>query len=141
MLSLGLKRNIGMSQKIWGGRFREETDALVDKFNASIGFDHRMFEQDIQGSMAHCRMLAAKGIITEEEASQIIEALGEIKREISRGEVPMDPANEDIHSLVEAALVEKIGDRRGKVAYGAEPERPGGIGCEAVRQGQDCESP
>ncbi|MBW2283857.1 MAG: argininosuccinate lyase, partial [Deltaproteobacteria bacterium] len=98
-----------MSRKIWGGRFREETDALVDKFNASIGFDHRMFEQDIDGSMAHCRMLAARGIITEDEASQIVEALGEIKREMSRGELSMDPAHEDIHSLVEAALVDKIG--------------------------------
>ncbi|RLB36752.1 MAG: argininosuccinate lyase, partial [Deltaproteobacteria bacterium] len=56
-----------MSEKLWGGRFREETDVQVDAFNASIGFDWRLFAHDIEGSMAHCRMLAKQGIITEEE--------------------------------------------------------------------------
>ncbi|MBW1680290.1 MAG: argininosuccinate lyase [Deltaproteobacteria bacterium] len=98
-----------MSEKLWGGRFREETDVQVDAFNASIGFDWRLFAHDIEGSMAHCRMLAKQGIITEEEAGRIIEALGEIRRELEHGEYPADEDYEDIHSLVEKALVDKVG--------------------------------
>jgi argininosuccinate lyase len=98
-----------MTRKVWGGRFREETDALVNRFNASIGFDHRLYPQDIEGSAAHCRMLAKQKIITDEEASQILAALGEIKRELDLGEFPFDDDTEDIHSLVEKALVNKIG--------------------------------
>lgn len=98
-----------MSRKMWGGRFRGETDALVNRFNASIGFDQRLYIHDIKGSMAHCRMLARQGIISDEEASMILEALGEIKRELDRGEFTFDDEYEDIHSLVEKALIEKIG--------------------------------
>ena len=89
--------------------FRKETDALVNRFNASISFDQRLYAQDIEGSMAHCRMLAKQGIITDEEASQILEALAKIMRELDRGEIPFDDDYEDIHGLVEKALVEKIG--------------------------------
>lgn len=98
-----------MTQKIWGSRFRKETDALVDKFNASIRFDSRLYAQDITGSMAHCRMLAKQGIITDEEASIILEALAKIMRELDRGEIPFDDDYEDIHSLIEKTLIEKIG--------------------------------
>jgi len=98
-----------MNKKVWGGRFREETDALANRFNSSIGFDHRLYEYDIKGSMAHCRMLAKQGIIPNEDASQILETLGEIKRGLDRGEFSFDDNYEDIHSLVEKALVEKIG--------------------------------
>ncbi len=98
-----------MAQKVWGGRFQEDTDTLVHRFNASIGFDCRLYVQDIQGSIAHCRMLAKQSIIDEEEALEIIEALGEIKREIERGNLSFENEYEDIHSLIEAVLIDKIG--------------------------------
>ncbi|MBW1901467.1 MAG: argininosuccinate lyase, partial [Deltaproteobacteria bacterium] len=107
-----------MTQKVWGGRFRKETDALANTFNSSIRFDNRLYVQDIEGSMAHCRMLAKQRIITDEEASQILEALSEIMRELGRGEIPLDEGYEDIHSLVEKTLVEKTGSLGGKLHTG-----------------------
>jgi argininosuccinate lyase len=98
-----------MTRKVWGGRFREGTDALVNRFNSSIGFDRRLYAQDIEGSMAHCRMLAKQEIITDDEASKILEALGEIKRDLDSGQISLDDACEDIHSFVEQTLVDKIG--------------------------------
>jgi argininosuccinate lyase len=98
-----------MAQKVWGGRFQEDTDTLVHRFNASIGFDCRLYAQDIEGSIAHCRMLAKQSIIDEEEALEIIEALGEIKREIERGDLSFENEYEDIHSLIEAVLIDKTG--------------------------------
>ena len=98
-----------MAGKIWGGRFRENTNEMVDAFNSSIRFDRRLYAQDIEGSIAHCRMLAKQGIINEEEASRAIDALAEIKREMDRGGFPANDDHEDIHTLVEKALVEKIG--------------------------------
>jgi argininosuccinate lyase len=95
--------------KVWGGRFQKGMDEAVEKFNASIRFDARLYAQDIEGSMAHCRMLAKQGIISEEESSQMLSALAEIKRGMARGEIPLDEVHEDIHTLVEKALVEKIG--------------------------------
>jgi argininosuccinate lyase len=95
--------------KVWGGRFQKGMDEEMEKFNASIRFDVRLYAQDIAGSMAHCRMLAKQGIISEEESSQILSALAEINREMDRGEIPLDEVHEDIHTLVEKALVEKIG--------------------------------
>ena len=95
--------------KIWGGRFQKEMEEVVEKFNASISFDARLYAQDIKGSMAHCRMLAKQGIISEEDSSQILGALAEIKREMDRGEISLDEMHEDIHTLVEKVLVEKIG--------------------------------
>ena len=107
-----------MTRKVWGGRFRGETDALVNKFNASIGFDWRLYAQDIEGSMAHCRMLAKQEIISDDEASLILEALGEIKGELDKGQFPLDDDYEDIHSLVEKALVDKIGAAGEKIHTG-----------------------
>ncbi len=95
--------------KVWGGRFQKGMDETVEKFNASIRFDARLYAQDIEGSMAHCRMLTKQGIISEEDSSQILSALAEIKREMDREEIPLDEVHEDIHTLVEKALVEKIG--------------------------------
>lgn len=95
--------------KVWGGRFREKTDEIVDCFNASISFDRRLYSQDIAGSMAHCRMMAKQKIITEEEASQINGALTEIEKQMDRGEFAFDEAQEDIHTAVEKALIEKVG--------------------------------
>ncbi len=97
-----------MAQKVWGGRFKGDVDDLVDRFNSSIDFDRRLYREDIDGSVAHCRMMAARGIIGEDEASSIVEALGAIKREIERGELSVE-GYEDIHSLVEKVLVEKVG--------------------------------
>ncbi|MBW2094537.1 MAG: argininosuccinate lyase [Deltaproteobacteria bacterium] len=98
-----------MGGKFWGGRFKEETNTLVDQFNASIDFDRRLYEQDIKGSMAHCRMLGEKGILSEDETSTILEALAEVKRELDHNELPVDEEYEDIHTLVEKTLIEKIG--------------------------------
>ena len=95
--------------KLWGGRFQKDMDEAADSFNASISFDARLYAQDIEGSMAHCRMLAKQEIISDEEATQILDGLLEIKREMDRGELLIDEDHEDIHSLVEKALVEKIG--------------------------------
>ena len=98
-----------MTKKVWGGRFSQETDALVNLFNASIGFDRQLYPYDIQGSIAHCRMLAKQGIISDEDSSAIVVALGEIKRELDHGDFPAEDDFEDIHTLVEKALVEKVG--------------------------------
>lgn len=98
-----------MAEKVWGGRFRENIHELVDRFNSSISFDRRLYAQDIEGSMAHCRMLAKQEIISDEDATQMISALGEIKRGMDRNEIPSDEAYEDIHTLVEKSLVEKVG--------------------------------
>jgi argininosuccinate lyase len=107
-----------MSAKMWGGRFAQETDSLVNRFNSSIGFDNRLHAYDVDGSIAHCRVLARKGIITEEEVVIIIQALGEIKRELGRGQFPFTEDHEDIHSLVEEILVDKIGPLGEKVHTG-----------------------
>jgi argininosuccinate lyase len=98
-----------MAGKTWGGRFKEKIHERVDRFNASIRFDQRLYAFDIEGSIAHCRMLAKQGIISQEEGTQIIDALGEIKREIDRGDIPITEEHEDIHTLVENALVAKVG--------------------------------
>jgi len=81
----------------------------VDEFNASIDFDRRLYEQDILGSMAHCRMMGNQGILSEDETSAIVEALAEIKREVAHGGIPVSRDYEDIHTFVERTLIEKIG--------------------------------
>lgn len=101
--------------KLWGGRFSKETDALVEAFNASIDFDRRLYEEDIRGSMAHCRMLAACGIIPRAEAEAILAGLAEIREEIASGEMKFTAALEDIHMHIEKRLIEKIGSVGGKL--------------------------
>jgi argininosuccinate lyase len=96
-----------MSKKTWGGRFKEPIDEALERFNASIGFDRRLYAQDIEGSKAHCRMLARQGIITKTEASKILRALVEIRKELDQS--VFDESCEDIHTLVEKALVERVG--------------------------------
>ena len=101
-----------MSQKTnqqWGGRFNEPTDAFVARFTASVDFDQRLYKQDIQGSVAHARMLAKVGVLTEDERDTIIRGLGEIRVEIERGEFEWSVALEDVHMNIEAALTSKIG--------------------------------
>ena len=96
-----------MSKKTWGGRFKEQTDEALERFNASIAFDRRLYAQDIEGSRAHCRMLAKQAIITKAEASKILQALAEIRKELDKG--VFDETCEDIHTLVEKALVDRVG--------------------------------
>jgi len=98
-----------MAEKVWGGRFKEGMDEVLERFNASLPFDRRLYAQDIEGSKAHCRMLAKQGIIAEDEASRMTEALSEIRKEIEQGGVSFHLAYEDIHTLVEKRLVEKVG--------------------------------
>ena len=98
-----------MSEKPWDGRFAEKTDRIVESFTSSVAFDSRLYLYDIQGSIAHCRMLAKQLIITEEDASQIVEGLGRIARDIERGNFELDEALEDIHMNIEARLTAEVG--------------------------------
>ena len=98
-----------MAEKMWGGRFRDDLDKVVERFNASLPFDWRLYAQDIQGSIAHCRMLAKRGIISKEDASGMETALAEIKREMDQGGKVFDEDYEDIHTLVEKRLIQKVG--------------------------------
>lgn len=93
----------------WGGRFSEATDAFVERFTASVDFDQRMYRQDIQGSVAHAKMLAKVGVLTEAERDAIMSGLQEVQGEIERGEFEWSVALEDVHMNIEAALTKKIG--------------------------------
>jgi argininosuccinate lyase len=107
-----------MSDKLWKGRFREATNQLVESFTASIRFDQRLHRYDIEGSMAHCRMLARQGLLTDEEADTLIQGLGEILREIEHGTLTFDDAQEDVHMAIEQRLIEKVGEVGGKLHTG-----------------------
>ena len=96
--------------KLWGGRFQKDTDQLVNELNASIGFDQRLYREDITGSMAHARMLADCGIISQEDAAAITSGLEGILADIEAGKVAFTADNEDIHMNVEALLTARIGD-------------------------------
>jgi argininosuccinate lyase len=98
-----------MGGKLWGGRFSSTPDAMVDRFNASIGFDKRLWREDIESSTAYCRMLAKQGIIGESEAATIVKALQEIHDEMEAGTFAFDESLEDIHTHIENALVRRIG--------------------------------
>ena len=96
--------------KLWGGRFTKETDQLVNNFNASISFDQKFFRQDIQGSIAHATMLGETGIITKEESLSIQNGLKAILDDIESGKMEITDEYEDIHTFMEATLIERIGD-------------------------------
>jgi argininosuccinate lyase len=96
--------------QLWGGRFTKETDKLVYNFNASISFDQRLYKQDIRGSVAHVTMLAKSGILTDSEKEQIIAGLDGILEDIENGTLQITSEYEDIHSFVEANLIDRIGD-------------------------------
>lgn len=98
-----------MAEKPWDGRFSEKTDKRVEAFTASIDYDRRLYPYDIAGSIAHCRMLAKVGVITDEEAAQLVEGLGTIKRELDRGEFEFDDSLEDIHMHIETRLLQVAG--------------------------------
>ena len=104
--------------KLWGGRFTKETDQLVHNFNESLSFDRKFYRQDIQGSIAHVKMLAKQKILTEEERDQIIEGLQGILSDIESGKLEFTNEHEDIHSFVEANLTERIGEAGKKLHTG-----------------------
>lgn len=104
--------------KLWGGRFTKETNKLVENFNESLSFDHRFYKQDIRGSIAHVKMLAKQNILTDNERDKIIEGLNSIEADIDSGKLKFDDGSEDIHSFVEAHLIERIGDTGKKLHTG-----------------------
>lgn len=111
------KRGTDMAQ-LWGGRFTKETDQMVYQFNASISFDKRFYAQDIRGSIAHVMMLAKQGILTEEEQQKMISGLEGILKDIEDGVLEISDRYEDIHSFVEATLIERIGEPGKKLHTG-----------------------
>ncbi len=104
--------------QLWGGRFTGETDRLAYRFNASINFDKRLFHQDIEGSIAHVTMLAKQRILTEEEKESIVQGLQGILEDVNHGKLEIDDTCEDIHSFVEAHLIERIGEAGKKLHTG-----------------------
>ncbi|MCM1307486.1 MAG: argininosuccinate lyase [Butyrivibrio sp.] len=104
--------------KLWGGRFTKETNRLAHAFNESLSFDQRFYRQDIEGSIAHVNMLAKQGIVTNEERFAILNGLEGIKSDIENGSLQISPEYEDIHSFVEATLIERIGDTGKKLHTG-----------------------
>jgi argininosuccinate lyase len=106
------------SSKPWGGRFTESTDAFVEAFTASINFDQRLYRYDIAGSIAHARMLAHVGIITDDECTRIVSGLEDIQADIERGDFAWSVALEDIHMNIEARLIERIGETGKKLHTG-----------------------
>jgi argininosuccinate lyase len=107
-----------MSQKTWGGRFTGGTDARVEEFTESITFDRRLYRHDIIGSQAHARMLAEVGLLTKDEAEQIVTALNEIGATIDEGKMEFLTSLEDIHTHIERALIAKLGDTGRKLHTG-----------------------
>ena len=104
--------------QLWGGRFTKETDELVKQFNDSLPFDKRLYEQDIRGSVVHAAMLGKQGILPDAETASIIEGLGSIKADLESGRLEFSSDYEDIHSFVEAHLIERIGDAGKKLHTG-----------------------
>ena len=97
-------------QKLWGGRFTKSTDSFTDHFHSSIGFDSRMYREDITGSIAHATMLGKQGIIPQADADLIVQTLGEILSDIDAGTISFDEKAEDIHMNIETILISRIGD-------------------------------
>lgn len=103
------------SNQMWGGRFEERPSDIMEQINASIGIDKRLWRQDIRGSIAHATMLSKQGIITKDEAVEIVNGLNAIAEEIKSGQFEFKPSLEDIHMNIEARLKEMIGDVAGKL--------------------------
>ena len=104
-----------MSDKAWGGRFEEELDAIAARFSASVEVDGRLWRQDIEGSIAHVRMLADRSILSKDDSDRIVSGLQKIGSSIEAGEFDWDAAKEDVHMNIEAALTEAIGDAGGRL--------------------------
>jgi argininosuccinate lyase len=107
-----------MADKPWGGRFAEKTDQAVERFTSSVAADQRLAGFDIRGSIAHCRMLARQNIISDQEATDIIEGLEAIEKDIAVGRFIFSDHLEDVHMNIEAALAERIGPAAGKLHTG-----------------------
>ncbi len=106
------------SSKPWGGRFSEATDAFVERFTASVGFDQRLYHHDIKGSIAHATMLARSGVLSDAERGQIVSGLEAIGRDIEAGRFDWSVSLEDVHMNIEAALTERIGTTGKKLHTG-----------------------
>lgn len=104
--------------QLWGGRFTKETDKLVYNFNASISFDQKFYKQDMEGSIAHVKMLGKQGILTEKEMHDIVDCLKDILKEVEEGKLIITDEYEDIHSFVEAKLIDRLGDTGKKLHTG-----------------------
>ena len=110
-----------MANKPWGGVFSEATDRRVEKFTESVSFDRRLYAHDIQGSIAHAKMLANVGLLSTEECQLIEQTLLEIGQEIESGEFKLRAELEDIHMNIEAALTERLGDTGRKLTAAVDP--------------------
>ena len=99
-----------MASSLWGGRFEKEMDSMVKAYNASIFFDQRMYNEDIDGSIAHVTMLGKQGIVTEEEAKTIMAGLEDIRKDVAAGKIVFNVDDEDIHMGIESRLIQRIGD-------------------------------
>ncbi len=104
--------------QLWGGRFTKETNQLVYNFNASISFDKKFYRQDMEGSIAHVKMLGKQGILTEEETKALVTAVKQILQEVEEGTLEISHQYEDIHSFVEATLIDRLGDTGKKLHTG-----------------------
>ena len=104
--------------KAWSGRFREPTHRLVEAFTGSVAVDRRLYAQDIQGSIAHCKTLAKARVLTPREVRTLVKALEAVKVELDRGRFKFAPQDEDIHMAVERRLTELIGPLGGKLHTG-----------------------
>ena len=104
-----------MTNKMWGGRFNSGPDEIMEKINASISFDQRLFAQDIAGSIAHATMLGECGIIAKSDVRDIVRGLKAIGKDIEAGNFSFSAALEDIHMNIEAALKDRIGDAAGRL--------------------------
>lgn len=104
--------------QLWGGRFTKETDQLVYHFNASISFDKKFYKQDMEGSIAHVNMLGKQGILTEAETREIVKTIQDILQEVEEGTLEISHKYEDIHSFVEATLIDRLGDTGKKLHTG-----------------------
>ena len=105
-------------KKLWGGRFKESTNKLVEEFTESVSYDKRLAPYDIAGSVAHVKMLEKQGILSQEEADRIVKALNEVLQEIEKGEFEWKKELEDVHMNIEKRLIEKVGAVGGKLHTG-----------------------
>ena len=125
------RRNAPANQQ-WGGRFASGPGAIMEDINASIGFDRKMWRQDIRGSLAHAAMLGKIGIISAADVVAIGDGLKGIAAEIESGRFPFTTALEDIHMNIEARLTDRIGEAGKRLHTARSPQRPGGDRFPAV---------
>ncbi|MFM7841885.1 MAG: lyase family protein, partial [Nitrospira sp.] len=103
---------------MWSGRFRARTHRLMDEFGSSLAVDRRLYKQDIQGSIAHCKGLEQAGVLTAQEVKAIIRGLEQVRKELDKGRFPFAPTDEDIHMAIERRLTQLIGPVGGKLHTG-----------------------